>query len=127
MPIYEYTCGDCRERVPIFFRSFAEVETRPVVCPHCGGSHMDRVVSRVTVVHAAGGSQTGQAGSGSSNPAAADQSDPKALAHSMQEASRGKDFGSEFKEVASRLQSGEKPASVENSLRKRAGQSSQTH
>lgn len=124
MPIYEYTCGNCRERVPIFFRSFAEVENRPVVCPHCGGSHLDRVVSRVTVVHAAGG---GQVGSVSSNPGAADQSDPKALAHSMREASRGKDFGSEFKEVATRLESGEKPASIENSLRKQAGQSSQTH
>lgn len=124
MPIYEYTCDDCRERVPIFFRSFAEVETKPLVCPHCGGSHLDRVVSRVTVAHAADG---GQAGSSSNNPSASDQSEPKALARSMQEASRGKDFGSEFKEVTTRLQSGEKPASIENSLRKRAGQSSQTH
>jgi putative FmdB family regulatory protein len=124
MPIYEYNCLDCQEQVSLLFRSFAEVETRPAVCPHCGGSHLERVVSKVAVVHTSGG---GQVGSGSSNSGATDQSDPKALAHSMQEASRGKDFGSEFKEVATRLESGEKPAAIEKSLRRRVGQNTQAH
>ncbi|MBI1880198.1 MAG: hypothetical protein HYR94_18585 [Chloroflexi bacterium] len=126
MPIYEYNCHDCQERVPLFFRSFAEVETRPVVCPHCGGSHLERVISRVMVVQAAGGGQIGQASPGGGS-SASDQSDPRALARSMREAGQGKDFGAEFKEVATRLEVGEKPGSIEKSLRKRAGQNSQTH
>ena len=77
------------------------------------------------MVHAGGSSQVSQANPGS--PSASDQSDPGALAHSMREAGQGKDFGAEFKEVTKRLETGEKPASIEKSLRKRAGQDSQTH
>jgi hypothetical protein len=45
----------------------------------------------------------------------------------MREAGQGKDFGGEFKEVTSRLESGEKPASIEKSLRRRVGQKPQAH
>ncbi|MCL4303340.1 MAG: zinc ribbon domain-containing protein [Anaerolineae bacterium] len=125
MPIYEYDCADCEERVPIFFRSFAEIDSKPVTCPHCGGSHLERVISKVAVVQAERGGQGSQASSGSQP--AADWSDPKSLARSMRKASQGQDFGGEFKEVATRLESGEKPASIEKSLRKRAGQNTETH
>jgi hypothetical protein len=84
------------------------------------------MISRVTIVHGPGERQAGQADSGG-NPGTPDRSDPKALARSMHEAGQGKDFGAEFKEVATRLETGEKPGSIENSLRKRTGQSSQTH
>ncbi len=125
MPIYEYICHECQEQVNLLFRSFAEAETKPVVCPQCRGNHLERVISKVAVVHAWGGSQAGQAHS--STASALDQSDPKALARSMREASQDKDFGGEFKEVASRLESGEKPASIEKSLRRRAGQKPSVH
>ncbi|MBE7468713.1 MAG: hypothetical protein DPW09_11820 [Anaerolineae bacterium] len=126
MPLYEYLCHDCQEQVSLFFRSFAEVETKPAICPQCGGGSLERVISKVAVVQAGKGEQAG-AVNPSSQPPTADQSDPKALARSMREASQGKDFGREFKEVATRLEAGEKPAAIENSLRKRSGQSSQTH
>jgi hypothetical protein len=45
----------------------------------------------------------------------------------MREASQGQDFGREFKEVATRLEAGEKPASIEKSLRQRSGQNTETH
>lgn len=125
MPLYEYLCHDCQEQVSLFFRSFAEVETKPAVCPQCGGGSLERVISKVAVVQAGKGEQAGVVNS-SSQPTA-DTSDPKALARSMREAGQGQDFGREFKEVATRLEAGEKPATIENSLRKRAGQSSQTH
>jgi putative FmdB family regulatory protein len=124
MPIYEYICDDCQEQVNLFFRSFAEVETKPAVCPLCGGSNLERVISRVAVVHTAGG-QASQAGSGSLG--ASDQNDPKALARSWREASRGQDLGKEFNEVGSRLEAGERPESIEKSLRKRFGQKPEVH
>ncbi len=125
MPLYEYLCHDCQEQVSLLFRSFAEVETKPAVCPQCGGSSLERIISRVAVVQPGKGEQAGAISPAS--PSAADTSDPKALARSMREAGQGKDFGREFKEVATRLEAGEKPAAIENSLRKRSGQSSQTH
>ncbi len=68
MPIYEYDCADCEERVPIFFRSFAEIDSKPVTCPHCGGSHLERVISKVAVVQAERGGQGSQASSATSQP-----------------------------------------------------------
>jgi putative FmdB family regulatory protein len=125
MPLYEYLCHDCQEQVSLFFRSFAEVETKAAICPQCGGGSLERVISKVAVVQAGKGEQTGAVNP--SSQSTADQSDPKALARLMREAGQGQDFGREFKEVATRLEAGEKPAAIENSLRKRAGQSSQTH
>jgi putative FmdB family regulatory protein len=125
MPIYEYFCGDCQEQVNLFFRSFAEVETKQIVCPTCDGTNLSRSISKVAVVRAQTGSQGTQAPSGSLNNS--DKSDPQALARSMREASQGKDLGAEFREVADRLEAGEKPASVEKSLRRRSGQNSQAH
>lgn len=125
MPLYEYLCHDCQEQVNLLFRSFAEVETKPAVCPQCGGSSLERIISKVAVVQAGKGEQAGATSPAS--PSAADTSDPTALARSMREAGQGKDFGRDFKEVATRLEAGEKPAAIENSLRKRSGQSSQTH
>lgn len=127
MPIYEYNCHDCHERVPLFFRTFAEVETRPVICPHCEGSHLERVISRVAVMNVPRGGQAGQTSGAVSGASAPDQSDPKVLARSMHEAGQGKDFGGEFKEVAGRLAGGEQPASVEKSLRQRVGQKPDIH
>ncbi|HXV98892.1 MAG TPA: FmdB family zinc ribbon protein [Anaerolineae bacterium] len=125
MPIYEYFCDNCQEQVNLFFRSFAEVETKEIVCPTCGGTNLSRSISKVAVVRAQSGSQGTQAASGSLSNT--DTSDPQALARSMRQAGQGKDFGAEFKEVAGRLEAGEKPASVEKSLRRRAGQNSQAH
>lgn len=47
MPIYEYHCADCQRKVSVFFRSFATVGDP--VCPRCGGTHLERLFSRVVV------------------------------------------------------------------------------
>jgi putative FmdB family regulatory protein len=49
MPIYEYRCLDCKRRVSLFFRSFADIEDKPA-CPRCGGTRLVRRISRVAVV-----------------------------------------------------------------------------
>lgn len=44
MPVYEYLCHDCRKRSAVLILSIRNPS--PVSCTHCGGSHMDRLLSR---------------------------------------------------------------------------------
>jgi putative FmdB family regulatory protein len=44
MPIYQYDCAGCQNRVDVFFRS-ASSAADPV-CPECGGTDLERVMSR---------------------------------------------------------------------------------
>ncbi|RII01122.1 zinc ribbon domain-containing protein [candidate division NPL-UPA2 bacterium Unc8] len=43
MPIYEFQCSDCKERLEAFFHSFNG--SRKVPCPSCGKEKMERVPS----------------------------------------------------------------------------------
>lgn len=115
MPIYEYYCGDCEQQVDIFFRRFSDVEKTEKICPNCGSQNLTKQIGRVAVLSGARESQT---------VASKKNDSPTELARLMREASNksGQDFGSEFQEVAHRLEKGENPKHIEKTLRKRAGQ-----
>jgi len=49
MPIYEYRCNACKKKSSFFLRSMSAT-TNPV-CRHCGSASMERVISRVAVLH----------------------------------------------------------------------------
>ena len=116
MPIYEYGCYDCRKRVNIFFRSFSEVATKPARCPRCGGDHLKRLVSKVAVLRSEESRMESLADPG--NLAGVDENDPKSIARWMRKMSSemGEDLGSEFSEVVDRLEAGEDPESIEQSM-----------
>ena len=120
MPTYEYHCHACQKRVSVFFRSIAEAEKTEAVCPDCGTKNLKRLISNVAVVHGKAAAPSGKPISDHSA-----SNDPRSLARIMREASReGKhNMGDDFKEVASRLEQGESPTSIEKSLRKRVGES----
>jgi putative FmdB family regulatory protein len=115
MPIYEYRCADCRRRVSLFHRSFASIEDDPT-CPHCGGTRLDRIISRVAVVRSeesrlddlADPSMLGDL----------DENDPKSLARWMRKMSGevGEEMPPEFDEVIDRLESGQSPEEIEESM-----------
>ena len=115
MPIYEYRCGDCRRRVNLFFRSFSDIDDEPA-CPHCGGTHLTRLISRVAVVRSeesrlddlADPSMLGDL----------DENDPKSMARWMRKMSAevGEEMPSEFDEVIDRLESGQSPEEIEESM-----------
>ncbi len=44
MPIYEYLCRECHRRSSILTLSSSHLDS--VSCRHCGGSEMDRLLSR---------------------------------------------------------------------------------
>ncbi len=123
MPTYEYICQACDAPISIWFRSFTEAAAESPVCTACGSHELKRQMSTYAVVHSSG--QTSQRNSAPIGSANAE--DPQSLARVMREAGTGRDMGSDFNEVASRLEKGEGSQAVEASLRKRVGERMQPH
>ncbi|NKQ34096.1 MAG: zinc ribbon domain-containing protein [Chloroflexi bacterium] len=115
MPYYEYICRDCGKPARLFF-SFAEYETAQPACPHCAGQHLKRHIRRVAIAK----SEDARMDSLLDDSALAnlDEDDPKALGQFMRKMSQemGEDMGDEFNEVVDRLEHGESPEAIEESL-----------
>lgn len=122
MPIYEYICRDCRRRVSIFWRSFTEAEGATPHCPRCQGTHLTRLVSRVSVVRSEESRLDDLADP--SSLAGLDENDPRSLARWMRTMGdeMGEDLGPEFDEVIDRLEAGQSPEEIEQSLPDIAGE-----
>ena len=116
MPIYEYRCNDCGRRVTLFWRSFSEIEETPPRCSFCGGEHLTRLISRVAVVRSEESRLDDLADP--SSLAGLDENDPKSMARWMRKMSQemGEDLGPEFDEVVDRLESGQSPEDIEESM-----------
>jgi putative FmdB family regulatory protein len=121
VPIYEYTCQNCQRRVSLLWRSFADAQTREAVCPRCGGSHLTRLISRVSVVRSEESRLDTLADPTSLG--GLDENDPKSLARFMRKMANetGEDLGPEFTEVVDRLEAGEDPEAIEQSMPELAG------
>lgn len=117
MPIYEYACLDCRKRVNVFFRTFAEASDEAARCPLCGGSNLRRLVSRVAVKRSED-SRLDDLADDTSLMSGLESEDPRALAHFMRKMSdeTGEPLDSEMTEVIDRLESGESPEEIEKSM-----------
>lgn len=116
MPIYEYRCADCRRRVSVFWRSISDAQDSPPRCPRCGGANLTRLVSRVAVLRSEESRLDDLADPGAL--AGLDEDDPKSVARWMRKMSNemGEDLGPEFDEVVDRLESGQSPEEIEESL-----------
>jgi putative FmdB family regulatory protein len=122
MPIYEYTCHDCQRRVSLLWRSFADATSREPICPRCGGRDLTRTVSRVAVLRSEESRLDNLADD--SALSGLDENDPKSLARFMRKMANetGEDLGPEFEEVMGRLEAGEDPESIEQSMPDLAGE-----
>jgi putative FmdB family regulatory protein len=116
MPIYEYYCADCRKRVNVFFRTFSEASDSAARCPTCQGAHLRRLVSRVAVLKSEDSRMDDLADS--SMMAGLENEDPRALASFMRRMSgeMGEPLDPEMNEVIDRLEAGESPDSIEQSM-----------
>ena len=116
MPIYEYRCADCRRRVNIWWRTFSDAETGEAICPRCSSVNLTRLISRVAVVR----SEESRLDS-MDDPAAfgdLDEDDPRSVGRWMRRMSEemGEPMDSEFSEVVDRLEAGESPEAIEQSM-----------
>ena len=116
MPIYEYSCQDCHRHVSLLWRSFADANSREPVCPRCGGKRLSRLMSKVAVLRSAGG---GLDSLGETDGLEGlDEEDPRSLARFMRKMAdeSGEELGPEFDEVVGRLEAGEDPEAIEQSM-----------
>lgn len=116
MPIYEYYCGVCRKRVSVFFRSMSSASDANAVCPNCSSQNLRRLVSRVAVLKSEESRMDDMADP--SLLAGLENEDPRALAHMMRKMSdeMGEPLDGEMTEVLGRLEAGESPESIEQSM-----------
>jgi putative FmdB family regulatory protein len=116
MPIYEYHCLDCRKRVSVFFRTFGEASDAAALCPRCNGANLRRLVSRVAVLKSEESRMDTLADD--SFMAGLENEDPRALAGFMRKMSdeMGEPMDPEMNEVVDRLERGESPEAIEQSL-----------
>ena len=115
MPTYEYQCQSCHNRVSLYL-SYAEYGVKAVTCPVCGGKRLNRLIGRVRV--AKSDDQRLEAMSDPSRLGGVDENDPKSVARAMKQMGRemGEELPPEFNEITDRLESGESPDSIEQSL-----------
>jgi putative FmdB family regulatory protein len=113
MPLYEYRCKGCRRRVTLL-RSYSDTSTP--LCPECGSDALFRLISRVTVVRSEESRLESLADP--SSLAGLDENDPRSVARWMRKmsAEMGEDMGPEFDEMVDRLEAGESPEDVEESM-----------
>lgn len=116
MPIYEYVCLDCRKRVNVFFRTFTEASNGNAQCPLCSGEKLHRLVSRVAVMKSEDSRMENLADP--SLLSGLESEDPRALASFMRRMSdeTGEPLDAEMSEVLDRLDAGESPEAIEQSL-----------
>lgn len=107
MPIYEYRCRRCRRVSSVLVRSFsAPVEP---VCGHCGGTELDRMLSRFAW-HRSEEDRLEQM----ADPdrfGGFDENDPRSIARWARRMGdeMGEDLGPEFDEAVEQMEAGEIP------------------
>jgi putative FmdB family regulatory protein len=116
MPIYEYYCFDCRKRVSVFFRTMSMASDEVARCPTCEGAHLRRLVSRVAVLKSEDSRVEDMADP--SLMSGLESEDPQALASFMRRMSNemGEPLDPEMNEVIGRLEAGESPEAIEESM-----------
>lgn len=115
MPRYDYRCQDCRKR-SVIFQTYDEYGEKPVACPHCGSARLQRIISRVRFAR----SEDSRLDS-LSDPSQwgdIDDEDPRSMARMMRKMGRelGEDMPAEFDEVVDRLEAGDSPDEIEDSM-----------
>ena len=115
MPLYEFRCQSCTNKVSIR-QSYAEYGVAAVTCPVCGSQKLSRLIGRVRI--AKGEDRRMEDMSDPAFFGDVDENDPKSLAKAMKKMGKemGEDLPPEFDEITGRLESGEDPESIEQSM-----------
>ena len=115
MPVYDYACQGCNNRVGIR-QSYAEYGVKKVTCPLCGSKNLKRLINKVRIAKSEDRRLDDM--SDPSFLGDVDENDPKSMARAMRKmgAEMGEDLPPEFSEITDRLEAGEDPESIEQSM-----------
>lgn len=115
MPNYEFKCLSCQKRLTVFL-TYKEYDSCRLQCQFCQSTNLKRLINRVGVAKSEDARI--DALMDDSSMAGLDEEDPRALGRFMRKMSNemGEDMGAEFNEVVDRLEKGESPESIEESM-----------
>lgn len=119
MPTYQYRCLNCGKRFELFM-SYREYGARPIACPHCQSDQVQRRIGRLRIARSEESRLENLADPSS---LAGLEDDPKSLGRMMRQmgGEMGEELGPEFDEVIDRLEAGQSPEEIEESLPDLAG------
>lgn len=114
MPNYQYRCLNCKRRFEVHM-TYSEYGQKSVMCPKCSSEEVQRRIGRIRFARSEESRLEDFA-----DPSSLEglEDDPRALARMMRKMSRemDEDLGPEFDEVIDRLESGQSPEEIEESL-----------
>jgi putative FmdB family regulatory protein len=114
MPTYLYKCQNCSKRFDVFM-TYEDYGSQTVRCPHCDSDQVERRIGRIRIAKSEDSRLEDLA-----DPSMLDglEDDPKAMGKMMRKMSSemGEDMGPEFDEVINRLESGQSPEDIEESM-----------
>lgn len=114
MPTYQYRCLNCKKPFDLFM-TYSEYDTSSVHCPRCDSGQVQRKIGRIRFARSEESRLENLA-----DPSNLDglEDDPKALGRMMRQMSNemGEDMGPEFDEVIDRLEAGQSPEEIEESI-----------
>lgn len=105
MPIYEFWCSSCEDKISIYQQGFASISHS---CPNCGNKKLERIFSPVSI-RKTDKQVYEEIRSDSQFERALKKNDPKAIAQWVERTSRGGEIPEECKETVGRLAKGEWP------------------
>ncbi|MGA9533563.1 MAG: zinc ribbon domain-containing protein [Anaerolineales bacterium] len=115
MPKYDYRCRDCGKRASIYqtYEQYGQVN---VTCPHCGSADLQRLINRVRIAKSEDSRLDDL--SDPSGWGDLDENDPRSMARMMRKMGDelGEEMPPEFDEVVGRLEAGESPDQIEESM-----------
>ena len=115
MPLYEYRCQQCKNRVSVRM-SYSEYDNKIPLCSVCESNQLQRIISRVRVSRSE--DSRIESLSDPSNFGDVDENDPRSIGKFMRRMGNemGEDMGPEFNEMVGRLEAGEDPESIESDM-----------
>jgi putative FmdB family regulatory protein len=116
MPAYDFRCKDCRHTFTLDYESYQAFEEATPACPQCGSTRLSHLIRRVAVLTDED-TRLGRLAD-PARLAGLEADDPRAMGRLMREMAQeaGEPLDAEMAEVVHRLESGESPESIEQSL-----------